>query len=151
MEVVSAVLSGLSLVAVVVIGAFSVRLGRDASRSAATSAAASIRAVELAEQDAVVRRLERALDIVLEMRRTFNEQMEAGLNGPVLDEATSLARLNLNRHLESALPAVEALSPELESVFAFPQPVSWNSKSMEDSIRQLKQAIQRVVNAAERA
>src|ERR1039458_6272706 len=90
-------LSGLGLVAVVVIGWLTVRLGRRSTLASERSAEATLRSVKasesaalatqrsvavselaarLADQDARCRRLEGALDVVLAMRELFNEQNE---------------------------------------------------------------------------
>ena len=92
------VLSGLSLAAVVVIGWRSIQLGARSAAAAEKSAQASVDAAEasvnaaeatmrsvtasehaafLASQDARLRRLEAVLDVILEMRELFNEQMVA--------------------------------------------------------------------------
>ena len=83
MNVSSTVLSGLSLVAVIIIGWLSIRLGERAAKVAEESTRASERAAGatersvvaseraalLASQDAKIRRIEALLDVVLEMRQ----------------------------------------------------------------------------------
>ena len=124
MELAALVLSGLSFVAVILIGGRQLRLGREQLRlarkstsasqqSAAASgraAEASVRAAAKAEQDAVVRRLEAVLEVVIEMRALWNDQtFGAGPSGSnfVSGSPEILARLRLMRQLESRLVVVE--------------------------------------------
>jgi hypothetical protein len=103
MNLASLIISSLSLIAVIIIGRRSIRLGQQAALSGqksaeasdraaqatAESAAASSRAAEatersvaaseraasLAERDARYRRLESILDVLITMREMFNEQV----------------------------------------------------------------------------
>ncbi len=131
MELATIVLSGLSFVAVVLIGGRQLRLGREQLRLARKSASASqqsaaaseraaeasVRAAAKAEQDAVVRRLESVLEVVTEMRALWNEQTVAGgASGSELVSGSPeiLARLRLMRQLESRLVVVEQFAADME-------------------------------------
>ena len=103
MNLASLVISSLSLIAVIIIGWRSIRLGQRAAKAAEVSAKASEaaakatkesalaseraaeatersvraseRAAALADQDARCRRIEGVLDVILSMREVFNEQV----------------------------------------------------------------------------
>lgn len=184
MQWVADLLSGLSLVAVVVIGCLTIRLGRrsieltersvrsaeQAAKATEQSAAASDRAAEasvqaaqatersvvasetaarLAAQDARVRRIEAALDVVLEMRALFNDQVKAheaeGPWAPAYGSAEALARLALSRRLEARLVPFETeiqLGPDpsmLTTTF------NWSSNNLEATITLLKRWIKETI------
>lgn len=130
-------LSGLGLVAVVIIGWLTVRLGRRSTVASERSAEATLRSVKasksaaiatqrsiavselaarLADQDARCRRLEGALDVVLAMRELFNEQNEQnetlGTGEPSywavdMRSVEGLKRLALRRKLEGRVVTFE--------------------------------------------
>ena len=131
MELAAIVLSGLSFVAVVLIGGRQLRLGREQLRLARKStsasqqsaaaaeraAEASVRAAAKAETDGVVRRLEAVLEVVIEMRALWNDQiLGVGASGSNLVSGSPeiLARLRLMRQLESRLVVVEQFADRME-------------------------------------
>lgn len=155
-------LSALSLIAVILIGRRQLRLGaeqlrlartstRASQESAAASARAGAAAVQAAakvEQDAVVRRLEAVLEVVIEMRALWNKQtFSAGATGSGLVRGSpeSLARLRLTRQLESRLVVVEEFSAQmakteqLVNIFA----VGCGNTQLEGAVFETKQVLRR--------
>jgi hypothetical protein len=160
----SDVLSGLSLAAVIVIGWWSIRLGARSAAAAEKSAQASVDAAEasvkaaeatersvtasehaafLASQDATTRRLEAVLDVVLEMRELFNEEMAAHENEvppwvPPRHSPEELGRTALCRKLAARLVPFESEAVELRNPQSISVTHNWTSSSLESSIDEVK-------------
>lgn len=172
MNWVSDLFSGLSLVAVVVIGAYSIRLGRRSTTASESSARASkesaeatlqsvraseeaakatlqsVRASEevarLAAQDALVRRLEAALETVIKMRHVFNVQNESPQRADAMPAcrgetpAEHLERLALSRELEARMVTVEIRFGQDRYLSKLAQSQTWTSNELELAITKLK-------------
>lgn len=173
-------LAGLSLVAVVVIGWLTLRLGRRSTEASERSASAAAQAAEatewsatasdraaeasvqaaaatersvaasetaarLAAQDAQVRRIEAALDVVLEMRALFNDQVKAheseGTWVPAYGSAEALARLALSRQLEARLVPFESEIQLGSDPSTLTTSFNWSSTNLEATITLLKEWI----------
>lgn len=135
----------LALVAIVVIGVYTISSGKRAAEAAAQSATASTRAVKLSEQDAGVRRLEAALETVLEMRELFHEQRAAGAENPTSESEGYRKRLALNGRLDSRRVALTALESGLPALFALPLPVDWTASAFQQAIMEVQGAIRETV------
>jgi hypothetical protein len=162
-------LSGLSLVAVVVFGTITVRFNKRATAATegsllvtqkvgeaqertteatekvalATeqSVAASELAARLAAQDARVRRAEALLDVLLQMRELFNEQMATHESGwmPEHSSPEALAQLALRRKLEARLVPFDAESARLKETNSFALSGNiWTNSILETAIEEAK-------------
>ena len=161
MELAAIVLSGLSFIAIVLIGGRQLRLGteqlrlaRKSTRASQQSAAASERAAEAsvraaakAEQDGVVRHLEAVLEVVIEMRALWNDQSfaaGAGESSLVSGSPETLARLRLMRQLESRLVVVEQFAAWMEKtenlMHVFADPGCGNAR-LEEAIDETKKVL----------
>jgi hypothetical protein len=141
-----------ALVAVVVIGVRSLRQGEKVVRSAEEStgsslraAVASERAASVAESDARIRRLERLMDLVLEMRELFNDQIteHGSIWVPGYYTPETLARTALNRKLEAGLVIFRSRTGMLGKVFTLTTTHNWNSTILEEAIEEIKVEILR--------
>lgn len=149
--------SGLSLIAVVVIGWRSVRLGaraahaaEDSARASATAATEAARTADLTTQDARLRRIEAVLDVVLEMREAFNDQMAAHRDSPWVPPRHSpeeLERSALCRKLEGRLVPFEHELDARRSVRSLALTYNWGSGALEDAIEELKDLLRSTVAA----
>ena len=167
MDPISDVLSGLSLIAVIVVGGWTIRLGSRSAQSAEEStkaaeaavsetrraAEASVRAAEIASSDAQLRRVEAVLDTVLEMRALFNDQSNSK-NPPAFDaelihQPDELARLALCRKLEVRLTSVSEIGEQSVTTRLSTSGNNWCSGDFEASISELKSLIAPPVDAAQ--
>ena len=154
------ILSGLSLIGVVIIGWKTLEYGRRSTEASEKSADASVqaaqatersvvaseRAARLAEQDAEVRRVESLLDVVLEMRSLFNEQSAATFLIPRQGSPEALARLALCRRLEARLvPFEEKVKPD-SNLHALNIQANWSSTNLEGAIAELKKWITEAIS-----
>lgn len=125
-----------------------------AAEATERSVAASELAARLAAQDARVRRIEALLDVLLEMRATFNDQVigqhgdEPRVRGYRTPEA--LERLALCRKLEVRLVPFEQEFagtglPTLTTTY------NWMSGGLEDAISQVKDLLKQSLTDQERA
>lgn len=131
--------SGLSLVAVLVIGAVSVSVSNKAR-------VATERSTRLASQDARLRRIEALLDVLIEMRDLFNRQMS--LPGRTMDgwqppygSPEALERVALGRRVEVRLVLLEDqfASEARTRYLAGSQSVSvWSNGDIEGAIYEAK-------------
>lgn len=150
MNLASLVLSALSLIAVSLVGWHSWHLGRkmiklasesvDATRQ---SAEASVRVAAVAEEDARRRRIEAALDIVVEMRALFNEQTFSpdASGATVTLNPAELAKLALTRRLDVRMVVLEHYS-DLDQVRGLAKQAStWNTESLEGAIEELRRLL----------
>ena len=145
-------LSGLSLLAVVIVGCKTLDLGRRSTEASEKSATASVqaaratersvvaseRAARLAEQDAEVRRIESLLDVVLEMRELFNEQIAVIQLFPRRGSPEALARLALCRRFEVRLVPFENKVKPDSNLYSLSIQSSWTSDNLERAITELK-------------
>lgn len=172
MNWVSDLLSGLSLAAVVVIGVYSIRLGRrsttasersarasegaakatlrsltaseEAAKATLQSVSASEEAARLAAQDALVRRLEAALETVIKMRHVFNVQNESPQRRDPVPAyrgetpAEHLERLALSRELEARMVTVAIRFGQDTHLSKLAQSQDWTSNDLEPAITKLK-------------
>jgi hypothetical protein len=110
----STIISIVSLLVVAILGLWNIYLGKRTTKAAEESARAtkeSVKATELAtalaQQDARLRRVEGILDVLLEIRDTWNKQHADHRNEPgwvpALDSPEQLARLDLCRKLDGRL------------------------------------------------
>ncbi|MHB1711219.1 MAG: hypothetical protein ACYCV7_07430 [Acidimicrobiales bacterium] len=153
-------LSALSLIVVSLVGWHSWHLGREmvkltresadatrrsaeASQSAAEAtersvsateeaATASMRAAKLVEDDARRRRIEAALDVVVEMRALFNEQIEVGA-----PDLGLLARLAMSRRLEARMAALERYDELAKTRSLVIEARVWSNTLIEQAITEL--------------
>ena len=169
------VLSGSSLVAVVIIGWRTLRLGERSTAAAERSAdaanrsavaseraagatltaaaktersvAASQRAARLGAQDARVRHIEAALDVALEIRPVFSDQVAAHARGgapwvPGYHSFEALMRLALARRLEARLMATgDSLKPGSPSFSMITSTYNWSSGTLEGVINHLSKML----------
>jgi hypothetical protein len=174
-EIVPSALSGASLIAVIWIGLRSVRatdeatdvmrsMNRETERSAnATERSASTTelSVEATGQlvgvtrdlsaagmrDDHLRRLARVLDVVIEMRQTFNQIHILGHPDLVDSQPQTLAKLALCRRLEAAVVLVEDDFPSGSAVSKLINQQGWSSGVLEQGIEDVK-GVMRAVSAS---
>ena len=146
------ILSGLSLIAVVIIGWKTLEYGHRSTEASEKSADASVqaaqatersvvaseRAARLAEQDAELRRIESLLDVVLEMRALFNEQSAVTLLLPRQGSPEALARLALYRRFEVRLVPFEVKVKPDSNLLLLKSQANWSSGILEGAITELK-------------
>jgi hypothetical protein len=164
MNLASLVISSLSLVVVLFIGLRTISIGQRsnalgersaraaedsanasvaAARATERSVTASERASALAAQDAHVRRIERLLETVLEIRALFNSQHALHENEvpawiPGWHSPEQLARLALCRQLEArTVPFAEDFGSST-AVNVLATTDNWNSGQLEQAISEVK-------------
>lgn len=151
MNWVSDLLSGFSLVAVIVIGVYSIQLGRRSTVASETSARssedaakviqrsvnASEKAAWLAAQDALVCRLEAALDTVGKMLFLFREQVLH----PETKQTPDLERLALCRELDARTVALETKLEGEQCFVDLAMPNHWTTGNLGSAISKLKDLI----------
>jgi hypothetical protein len=161
MHSVAVSLSGLSLVAVIVIGWKTLQYGRRSTEASECAATASVQAVlatersvlaseqaaRLAEQDALVRRIDPVLDVVLEMRQLFNDQVVISELNPRNGSPEALARLALCRRLEVRLvPFKDKIEPGSD-LYVLANGINWFSDTLERAITDLKSWISNAISS----
>ena len=154
------ILSGLSLIAVVIIGWKTLEYGHRSTEASEKSADASVqaaqatersvvaseRAARLAEQDAEVRRIESLLDVVLEMRALFNEQNAVTQLLPSRGSLEALARIALIRRLEVRLVPFETKVKQDSNLHSLKSQANWSSTNLEGAIAELKRWITQAIS-----
>jgi hypothetical protein len=166
-QIIPSTLSGASLIAVVGIGWRTLKATNEATevtRRAGRATERSANATELAEKAAresleatrqsvqatrrlatatergeSLRRLERVLDVVIEMRQTFNQIYGLGDPDLVDSQPQAFAKLALSRKLQAAMVLVEDAFTEGTAVYGLgPQQQPWSSTLMEQAILEVK-------------
>lgn len=120
-----------------------------AAQATERSVAASEAAARLAAQDARMRRVEAVLDVVLEMRALFNDQVKAheaeGPWVPAYGSTEALARLALSRRLEARLVPFEEEIQQGSDLYMLTTTFNWSSTYLESTITLLKAWIKETV------
>ncbi len=163
------IFSVLSLMAVIAIGYKTLQLGQRSAKASEASAEASIQAAQatersviasekaarLAAHDAQVRRIMSVLDVVLEMRELFNEQVSPIVNKPVgpisrqtvqLTSPEKLSRLALSRKLKVRLVPFENKVQESSPLRSLVEGLFWNTNDLEGAITELKGWIKEAIS-----
>ena len=154
---VSLAVSVASLVIVMVIGRKTIRIGEEAVKAERESLESAERSREVAEAsvrqataDAEGRRVERLLDVLIDMRETFNRQ-EASTGGlGLIDIRTwppspqEQERLALCRRLEARLPPIEEYFDDKSMVRYLSRSTSWTSAQLETAILEAKALLRRI-------
>ncbi len=176
MNLASLIISCLSLITVVIIGWRSISLGERAARASEDSAQASQtaakategsliasrsaaaatersvvaaeRAAALAAQDARLRRLEAALEVILEMREVFNDQEMPHLHDgapwtPARYSPEELQRFACSRQLEGRLVPFEDIFDARTSARTLTTTTNWSNGLLENAIAELKDAMRK--------
>ncbi len=121
-----------------------------AAQATEHSVAASEAAARLAAQDARIRRIEAALDVVLEMRALFNDQVKAheaeGPWGPAHGSTEALARLALSRRLKARLVPFEEDIQLGSDPYTLTTTFNWSSTKLESTITLLKVWIKETIH-----
>ncbi len=153
MNLASFLVSLAALVAVVVIGVRTLGQGERSAKSAEESAAASVRSAAASERvariatsDAVLRRLEGLMDVVLQMRELFNAQVSAHdtMWVPALGAPETLARTVLIRLLEGRLVLFRGRFGRESSVVILTTTYRWSTNYLEGAIEEIKAALREV-------
>jgi hypothetical protein len=121
-----------------------------AAQATERSVAASEAAARLAAQDARMRRVEAVLDVVLEMRALFNDQVKEaeGPWVPAYGSTEALARLALSRRLEARLVPFEEEIQQGSDLSMLTTTFNWSSTNLESTITLLKPGSRRRCNRA---
>ena len=150
MNLASFLVSLAALLAVVVIGVRALGQGERSARSSEQSAAASVRsavaserAARIAEGDALLRRLEGLMDVVLQMRELFNDQVSVHdtMWVPGYGAPETLARTALMRLLEGRLVLFPERFGAQSSVAVLTTTHLWSSTYLEGAIEEIKAAL----------
>jgi hypothetical protein len=184
MNLASLIVSSLSLVVVTLIGVRSVKTGERSALASEKSAAASESAsnsasraadatqiatdatlrsalasetsAALANQDARIRRLESVLEVVLEMRELFNDQVlakgESATDwGEPIHSPNALARLALSRKLEGRIVLFEKEFDQTSVVWRLSHDslFGWRSNIFEEAIESIKEMLRSAVNQSD--
>ena len=144
---VSIALSGVSLLVVAGLGWWNIRLGKRTTKASEDSAQATERAVKaseraatLAEQVAKLRRVAGVMDVVLEMREIFNEQIVANSQEPWVPAYSSLetvARTALMRKLEGRLVFFEHELDSTTSVRTLTTTYNWSTTILDQAVTEV--------------
>lgn len=179
----SLIISSLSLIAVVIIGYRSIRLGERSTKASEDSAkasevaakateesaisssraaeatersvVASERAAALASQDAQIRRIEAVLDVVLNMREIFNEQITQHQQPghpaftPGMHDPEALARLALMRKLEARIVPFGDRFNNTTPTHLLTTSYLWSTIHLEGSIDEMKMFLKETANPSE--
>lgn len=150
MNLASFLVSLAALVAVVVIGVRTLGQGERSAKSSEQSAAASERsavaserAARIAEGDALLRRLEGLMDVVLQMRELFNDQVSAhdSMWASAPGDSATLARTALMRLLEGRLVLFPERFGAQSCVAVLTTTYLWSSTYLEGAIKEIKVAL----------
>lgn len=122
---------------------------RQAAQATERSVAASEAAARLAALDARLRRVEAALDVVVDMRALFNDQMKAHEAEqpwvPAYGSSEALDRLSLCRRLEVRLVPLEEEIEQGSDPYVLTNTFNWSNENLESTINLLKDFIRRTV------
>lgn len=182
MNLAALIVSSLSFIAVVIIGYSSIKLGERSAKASEESAkasevaakateesaisssraaeatersvVASERAAALAAQDARLRRIEAVLDVVLNMREVFNEQIAQQQPGhppftPGMHDPEALARLALMRKLEARIVPFGDRFNSATPSHLLTTSYLWSTIHLEGSIEELKGFLKATANPSE--
>jgi hypothetical protein len=127
-----------------------------ATQATLRSALASETTAALANRDARIRRLESVLEVVLEMRELFNDQVIARGEtatdwGETVHSPNALARLALSRKLEGRIVLFEKEFVQTSSVWqlAHDSLFGWRSNIFEEAIESIKSLLRSAVNLSD--